>query len=83
MITCGFYIYKNPLLCSYSTVRRVEMVFVEKMDVLDFVIETLREHEKALDELAHRLEFCLKSAPTAGPDVNGAPFEGTDLESWR
>ena len=31
-------------------------MFSEKMDVLDFVISTLKEHEKALDEIAHRLE---------------------------
>jgi len=36
------------------------MSFVEKMDVLDLIIETLKEHERALSDLAYRLEACLR-----------------------
>lgn len=32
------------------------MTLSEKMDVLDFIINALREHEKKLDELIFRLE---------------------------
>jgi len=35
------------------------MSFSEKVDVLDLVISTLKEHEKALDEAVHRLEKAL------------------------
>ena len=30
------------------------MSYMEKMDVLDLIIETLKEHEKALDEIVSR-----------------------------
>ncbi len=83
MITCCFYIYKILLLYSYLKMRRGNMDFNEKMDVLDFVIETLKEHEKALDELAYRLEACLKDSPTARPDTCCTPNAGTTLEDWR
>jgi hypothetical protein len=32
---------------------------MEKNDVFDLIIETLQQHEKALEELTQRLEFCL------------------------
>lgn len=32
------------------------MPYTEKIDVLDLIIETLREHEKSLDRIAARLE---------------------------
>jgi len=38
------------------------MSFTEKMDVLDLIIETLKEHEKVLDEIVYRLEACLGGA---------------------
>ena len=31
-------------------------VALDKVDVLDLIIETLREHEKRLDEIVERLE---------------------------
>jgi len=31
------------------------MGFTEKIDVLDMIIEVLREHEKALDDLVDRM----------------------------
>jgi len=33
------------------------MSYTEKIDVLDLLIETLKEHEKALDEIVTRLEW--------------------------
>ena len=32
------------------------MGFTEKIDVLDMIINVLKEHEKALDDVADRLE---------------------------
>lgn len=32
----------------------------EKMDVLDFIINTLREHERTLDNLVRRLEILIQ-----------------------
>ena len=29
----------------------------EKVDIIDFIIETLRQHEKALDLIVKRLEY--------------------------
>ena len=36
--------------------REMSDPFVTKVDVLDFLIETLKEHEKNLDALIYRLE---------------------------
>ena len=55
------------------------MSFVQKMDVLDLIIETLKEHERALDDLAHRLEACLIESfekKASGPE------KGAELENW-
>jgi len=38
------------------------MSFTEKMDVLDLLINILREHEVKLDELVGRIERLLKEA---------------------
>lgn len=38
------------------------MGFVEKMDVLDFLIETLKQHERDLDGLIQRLEAAVERA---------------------
>ena len=35
------------------------MSYVEKVDVLDLIIEVLKEHERKLDELTERLERVL------------------------
>ncbi len=32
------------------------MTFVQKIDVLDLIIETLKEHEKELDGITDRME---------------------------
>ena len=46
------------------------MSYMEKIDVLDLLIEILQEHEKRLDELVARLEFLVDqidgSVPEAG-----------------
>ncbi|HUS78102.1 MAG TPA: hypothetical protein VM050_05515 [Patescibacteria group bacterium] len=63
------------------------MNYKNKMDVLDMIITTLKEHEKVLDELTHRIESCLPEDPSAGsklrlqsPDTNQ---QRAELESWR
>lgn len=38
------------------------MTVNEKLDVLDLIITTLKEHEKALDRLTERLELVVKAA---------------------
>lgn len=35
------------------------MSFTQKIDVLDMIIEVLREHEKALDRLVNRMSEAL------------------------
>ena len=59
------------------------MSFAKKMDVLDLVIETLKEHERALDDLAHRLEAFLEGAPKGGPAGIETPGDGFPLDDWR
>lgn len=59
------------------------MSFTEKMDVLDLIIETLKEHEKALDELAYRLEACLRGIQTGRKNPVDGPGELNDLDDWR
>ncbi len=56
------------------------MNFVEKMDVLDLIIETLKEHERALSDLAYRLEACLDGSPLGRAHD---PEKETQLENWR
>lgn len=54
------------------------MSLTEKMDVLDLIIETLKAHEKTLDELAFRLENGLNAKSPLRP-----PQKENELESWR
>lgn len=54
------------------------MNYTDKMDVLDLIIETLKEHEKTLDELAYRLENSLNAKSPLK-----APQNENELESWR
>ena len=59
------------------------MSFTEKMDVLDLIIETLKEHERVLDEIMYRLEACL-GGPQAGKKTQlDQPGDEDDLEDWR
>ncbi|UCH57092.1 MAG: hypothetical protein JSV18_07090 [Candidatus Bathyarchaeota archaeon] len=56
------------------------MSFVEKMDVLDMIIETLKEHERILDDLVHRLNARLN-----GESIENisSPENEASLENWR
>ena len=54
------------------------MNYSDKMDVLDLIIETLKQHEKTLDELAYRLENSLSAKSPLRP-----PQNENELESWR
>ena len=57
------------------------MSYLEKMDVLDLIIVTLKEHEKALDEIVSRLDARLNGETGDSretPSKNGSP-----LENWR
>lgn len=56
------------------------MSFMEKMDVLDLIIETLKEHERTLSDLAYRLEACLNGNPMG---KTPEPGKEAQLESWR
>ncbi len=58
------------------------MSYVEKMDVLDLIIETLKEHEKALDEIVFKLDARLNGE--AGESKETTPStKGASLENWR
>ena len=52
------------------------MNYSDKIDVLEFIIEALKEHEKTLDELTYRLENSLNTKnPLRAPK--------NKLEHWR
>jgi len=57
------------------------MSYTEKMDVIDLIIEALKEHEKALDEIATRLDACIRKEPS-GPRGD-RPMYGASMENWR
>ncbi len=57
------------------------MSYLEKMDVLDLIIETLKEHEKALDEIVSRLDARLNGEP--GESRKTPSTNGSSLENWR
>ena len=59
------------------------MSFTEKMDVLDLIIETLKEHEKVLDGIVYRLEACLGGAQAERTTPVDPPGDENDLEDWR
>jgi len=59
------------------------MSFVEKMDVLDLIIETLKDHERVLDELAYRIEACLRGVKTEGTPEANDNEEDDDSEDLR
>ena len=60
------------------------MSFTEKVDVLDLLVNILREHEEKLDELVSRLEAV---APNPNADreghVMGHPIEPPEKPDWR
>ncbi|MBL7079582.1 hypothetical protein ISS39_04575 [Candidatus Bathyarchaeota archaeon] len=57
------------------------MNYMEKIDVLDLIIETLKEHEKALDEIVSRLDARLNGE--AGESRKPHSTNGSSLENWR
>lgn len=57
------------------------MSYLEKMDVLDLIIETLKEHEKALDEIVSRLDARLNGEP--GESRKTHSTTESSLENWR
>jgi hypothetical protein len=59
------------------------MSFMEKMDVLDLIIETLKEHEKVLDEIVYRLEAYLGDPKAGRTTPVDPPGDENDLEDWR
>jgi hypothetical protein len=57
------------------------MSYLDKMDVLDLIIETLKDHEKALDEIVSRLDARLNGEP--GESSKTPSKNGSSLENWR
>jgi len=52
------------------------MGFDEKVDVIDLIINVLKEHEKSLDDIVTRLEEVIGRAPQA----NAPPHQGTVVQ---
>ncbi|MCW3988484.1 MAG: hypothetical protein NWE88_00220 [Candidatus Bathyarchaeota archaeon] len=59
----------------------IYMSYLDKMDILDLIIETLKEHEKALDEIVSRLDARLNGEP--GESRKPHSPKGSSLENWR
>jgi hypothetical protein len=59
----------------------IYMSYLEKMDVLDLIIETLTEHEKALDEIVSRLDARLNGE--YGESRKTPSINGSSLKNWR
>jgi len=57
------------------------MNYLEKMDVLDLIIVTLKEHEKALDEIVSRLDARLNK--DLGKSREPRSSNGSLLDNWR
>lgn len=57
------------------------MSYLEKMDVLDLIIVTLKEHEKALDEIVSRLDARLKEDTRELREIHST--NGSSRENWR
>ena len=57
----------------------------DKVDVIDLIINVLREHEKTLDELVGRLEEVLDRIPAAerGEVVERPPTIRVEVHDWR
>lgn len=56
---------KNPLILLSSITSVVTMSFTEKIDVLDLLINILREHEEKMDKLVTRLEQIIENVEAA------------------
>jgi hypothetical protein len=65
-------------LASDSTYR-------DKVDVIDFIINVLREHEKTLDELVGRLEGAFERLPRVegAERVEKPPAMGIEVRDWE
>ena len=57
------------------------MSYLEKMDVLDLIIEALKEHEKTLDDIVSRLDARLNGEPGKSRETH--PTNSASLENWR
>lgn len=57
------------------------MNYLEKMDVLDLIIMTLKEHEKALDQIVSRLDANLNKDSRELREPRS--LNGSLLENWR
>lgn len=57
------------------------MNYLEKMDVLDLIIMTLKEHEKALDQIVSRLDANLNKDSRESREPRS--LNGSLLENWR
>lgn len=57
------------------------MNYLEKMDVLDLIIMTLKEHEKALDQIVSRLDASLNKDSRESREPRS--LNGSLLENWR
>jgi len=53
--------------------------FTAKVDVLDLIIQTLQEHERRLDDLAHRLE---KTAERLEEHICRIQVNARALKGW-
>ena len=58
------------------------MSYMEKIDVLDLIIEVLKEHEKALDSIIFKLDTLL-NADEKKPKLPNLQDRGTSMEKWR
>jgi len=57
------------------------MNYLEKMDILDLIIVTLKEHEKALDEIVSRLDARLNK--DLGKSREPRSSNESLLDNWR
>ena len=57
------------------------MNYVGKMDVIDLIIETLREHEKALNDIVSKLDILLNQDENQKTDREDN--NKSTLENWR
>lgn len=57
------------------------MNYTEKIDVLDLIIEVLKEHEKALDEIVSRLDARINGESEGSREA--PPINGPYPERWR
>jgi len=60
------------------------MTYANKMEALDLILHTLKEHEKTLDQLSARLESMLEGKTPVDERVREwFPKEKSMLDDWR